>query len=483
MQNLRHAPKPPWPRKLSSEKIVSLWPMRLTSENLYAPGATDHFTGDQPWLMAGLPHPDPAAAAGGRAPWLNSMPSVTATPCPDLVANHAAAVASATQAILTDPAAGNLHHLPPSSPHDVDRAEEGVNRHQVLAGVRFLKYCSDVSNEGFSQLEDLTLLYCDDVGGRDVYEATGKACRQLRCFTMMHDEDHDQLGREALRVAAMHELRSLTLQGCDDTNNELPHTLSFSTWMAAPESSQTMLFGLSQPNFSYLSLLDPNSLTNHQGVRSLPSPSPPHRPQQPPWNPPKTHLTHLHSSCRHHRNSRLLSAHSTTFPDAAAAPLPLFLVADVSPIHAWYLAAGGEAERVLHRQAPTAPRTAPVAYGCRTQQQHPRQEVKQQRHGRARSLLGVQAAARHLCFNPSYDVPRCRLLAGPGDGDEDAGFTGRRSAAGVRGEETRGRTTFGSAVGEEKIWGAPVGTPHDGEHFWDSTHHLRHGGLDIFGVR
>ncbi|KAF8662538.1 hypothetical protein HU200_056135 [Digitaria exilis] len=120
--------------------------------------------------------------------------------------------------------------------------------------VRFLKYCSDVSNEGFSQLEDLTLLYCDDVGGRDVYEATGKACRQLRCFTMMHDEDHDQLGREALRVAAMHELRSLTLQGCDDTNNELvcildgcpqPHTLSFSTWMAAPESSQTMLFGLS----------------------------------------------------------------------------------------------------------------------------------------------------------------------------------------------------------------------------------------------
>ena len=30
-----------------------------------------------------------------------------------------------------------------------------------------------------------------------------------------------------------------------------------------------------------------------------------------------------------------------------------------------YLAAGGEAERVLHRQAPAAPRAAAVAPGCR----------------------------------------------------------------------------------------------------------------------
>lgn len=32
--------------------------------------------------------------------------------------------------------------------------------------------------------------------------------------------------------------------------------------------------------------------------------------------------------------------------------------------------------------------------------------------------------ALHLRFNPSCDTPRCRLLAGLGDGDEDAGVAG-----------------------------------------------------------
>jgi len=50
-----------------------------------------------------------------------------------------------------------------------------------------------------------------------------------------------------------------------------------------------------------------------------------------------------------------------------------------------YLAAGGEAERVLHRQVPAAPRAAPVARGCRMQQ-HPRQEQQCRRRAPHRSL-------------------------------------------------------------------------------------------------
>ena len=51
--------------------------------------------------------------------------------------------------------------------------------------------CGGVSNEGFTQLinkcpllEDLLLVFCHNVGGRDVYEATGRACPQLRRFRL-----------------------------------------------------------------------------------------------------------------------------------------------------------------------------------------------------------------------------------------------------------------------------------------------------------
>lgn len=69
-------------------------------------------------------------------------------------------------------------------------------------------------------------MYCDKVGSRDVYEATAKACPQLRRF-MMHKDwslaytNYLKFGREVLGVAKMHELRSLILLCCDVTREQL----------------------------------------------------------------------------------------------------------------------------------------------------------------------------------------------------------------------------------------------------------------------
>nr|CAB3504444.1 unnamed protein product [Digitaria exilis] len=90
--------------------------------------------------------------------------------------------------------------------------------------------CEDVSNEGFTEvvakcplLEDLMLLQCDNVCGRGVYEATGRACPQLKRFRLR--KDLCQLGSEALGVATMHGLRSLALIGTNITNDELAFVL------------------------------------------------------------------------------------------------------------------------------------------------------------------------------------------------------------------------------------------------------------------
>ena len=95
--------------------------------------------------------------------------------------------------------------------------------------------CGGVSNEGFTQLinkcpllEDLLLVFCHNVGGRDVYEATGRACPQLRRFKLRTGAfcfAADKSGGEALGVAAMHGLRTLALHGSDVTNDELAAVL------------------------------------------------------------------------------------------------------------------------------------------------------------------------------------------------------------------------------------------------------------------
>ncbi|XP_039853257.1 putative F-box/LRR-repeat protein 9 [Panicum virgatum] len=96
--------------------------------------------------------------------------------------------------------------------------------------------CAGVSNEGFTQLvarcpllEDLMLVLCPRIGGRDVYEATGRACPQLRRFRLRTREFCFAADRysdgEALGVAAMHGLRTLALYGSDVTNDELAAVL------------------------------------------------------------------------------------------------------------------------------------------------------------------------------------------------------------------------------------------------------------------
>ncbi|KAJ1268327.1 hypothetical protein BS78_07G126400 [Paspalum vaginatum] len=97
--------------------------------------------------------------------------------------------------------------------------------------------CDGVSNNGFTELVtrcrlllDLHLVFCDNVGGRDVYEATGKACAQLKRFRLRKgwswslSSTHPSAG-EALGVAAMHELRSLSLLNTGVTNDELASIL------------------------------------------------------------------------------------------------------------------------------------------------------------------------------------------------------------------------------------------------------------------
>ena len=99
-----------------------------------------------------------------------------------------------------------------------------------------LVWCGGVSNEGFTHLvarcpllEDLMLVLCPKIGGRDVYEATGRACPQLRRFRLRTREFCFAADRysdgEALGVAAMHGLRTLALYGSDVTNDELASVL------------------------------------------------------------------------------------------------------------------------------------------------------------------------------------------------------------------------------------------------------------------
>ena len=72
-------------------------------------------------------------------------------------------------------------------------------------------------------------MLCPRIGGRDVYEATGRACPQLRRFRLRTREFCFAADRysdgEALGVDAMHGLRTLALYGSDVTNDELAAVL------------------------------------------------------------------------------------------------------------------------------------------------------------------------------------------------------------------------------------------------------------------
>ncbi|KAG2577306.1 putative F-box/LRR-repeat protein 23 isoform X2 [Panicum virgatum] len=95
--------------------------------------------------------------------------------------------------------------------------------------------CCGVSNQGFTQLvarcpllEDLMLVFCPKIGGRDVYEATGRACPQLKRFRLKKRAfcfSAGKSGGEVLGFAAMHELRTLALAGSAVTNDELASVL------------------------------------------------------------------------------------------------------------------------------------------------------------------------------------------------------------------------------------------------------------------
>ncbi|TKW08505.1 hypothetical protein SEVIR_6G032300v4 [Setaria viridis] len=97
-----------------------------------------------------------------------------------------------------------------------------------------LTSCHEVSNKGFTELvtkspllEDLSLELCPKVGGRNVYESTGKACRQLKRFSLRREcfrfsLNYPRRVAEALGIAAtMSELRSLSLISSNITNEEL----------------------------------------------------------------------------------------------------------------------------------------------------------------------------------------------------------------------------------------------------------------------
>lgn len=88
--------------------------------------------------------------------------------------------------------------------------------------------CNSVSKEIFTEtvtkfplLEDLMLVLCRNLSGCYVYEATGEACTQLKRFSMRKDWSSIAGQGEARGIAAMHELRSLTLDTRDLTNNDL----------------------------------------------------------------------------------------------------------------------------------------------------------------------------------------------------------------------------------------------------------------------
>ncbi|CAO2209881.1 unnamed protein product [Urochloa humidicola] len=93
--------------------------------------------------------------------------------------------------------------------------------------------CHQVSNKGFTELitkspllEDLSLELCPRIGGRNVYEATGKACPQLKYFSLRRECFRFSLNyprriAESLGIAVMRELQSLTLVSSNITNDEL----------------------------------------------------------------------------------------------------------------------------------------------------------------------------------------------------------------------------------------------------------------------
>ncbi|CAL5007879.1 unnamed protein product [Urochloa decumbens] len=93
--------------------------------------------------------------------------------------------------------------------------------------------CDYISDRGFTylitkspQLEDLSLELCIGVAGRAVYEATGKACPQLKHFSLQGDilwysYDYQMHHEEAYGIKAMRELRSLSLIGSNIKNREL----------------------------------------------------------------------------------------------------------------------------------------------------------------------------------------------------------------------------------------------------------------------
>ncbi|KAL6659440.1 hypothetical protein ACP70R_003480 [Stipagrostis hirtigluma subsp. patula] len=98
-----------------------------------------------------------------------------------------------------------------------------------------LMSCHGVSNEGFTELiskapllEDLQLEQCPNIGGREVFQAAGEECVRLKRFSLRKGWSFStwpQKG-EALGVAAMRELRSLTLAGSNVTNDELAAILA-----------------------------------------------------------------------------------------------------------------------------------------------------------------------------------------------------------------------------------------------------------------
>ncbi|WVZ94626.1 hypothetical protein U9M48_040495 [Paspalum notatum var. saurae] len=111
--------------------------------------------------------------------------------------------------------------------HRCDMHMYAHSRSPDLKGL-VLASCYGVSNNGFTDLvtkcpllQDLHLLLCDNVGGRDVYEATGKACAQLKTFRLRKGLSFIRSAGEAQGVAVMHELRSLSLLNTGFTNDEL----------------------------------------------------------------------------------------------------------------------------------------------------------------------------------------------------------------------------------------------------------------------
>ncbi|CAO2209883.1 unnamed protein product [Urochloa humidicola] len=98
--------------------------------------------------------------------------------------------------------------------------------------------CHGVTNEGFTYLirkspllENLLLELCPRVGGRDVYEVTGKACPQIKHFSL-HRElfkfsfNYPKRYQETRGIEEMHELRSLRLIGSTVDNAGLEAILA-----------------------------------------------------------------------------------------------------------------------------------------------------------------------------------------------------------------------------------------------------------------